>query len=194
MAKWPNVPAVYGWLSLDRRGQWRLRGDPIAHEGAVKFIGRNYLCDDTGCWFFQNGPQRVYVSLAYTPWVLFLEAADESLVDHCGNRWTGADGLRFWLDDAGNLLVEGPKGPGLLYDQDLATALEWMSVPSGDEDELEAVLDAPETAVQAGLRLVWQGDEYLVGSVAQSEAATRFGYQPAPEPGPDGQEASDRSG
>ena len=25
MAKWPNVPACYGWLGLDGRGQWFLR-------------------------------------------------------------------------------------------------------------------------------------------------------------------------
>src|SRR3990170_3644456 len=26
MAKWPNVPVVYGWLALDRRGQWSIKG------------------------------------------------------------------------------------------------------------------------------------------------------------------------
>ena len=26
MAKWPDVPAVWGWLSLDRRGVWKLKG------------------------------------------------------------------------------------------------------------------------------------------------------------------------
>ena len=25
MAKWPHVPACYGWLGLDARGQWWLR-------------------------------------------------------------------------------------------------------------------------------------------------------------------------
>ena len=25
MLKWPNVPSVYGWLRLDRRGQWLIR-------------------------------------------------------------------------------------------------------------------------------------------------------------------------
>src|SRR5690606_15898587 len=27
IAKWPNVPAVYGWLGLTARGEWRLRGE-----------------------------------------------------------------------------------------------------------------------------------------------------------------------
>jgi len=25
MAKWPDVPAVYGWLALDRRGSFRIK-------------------------------------------------------------------------------------------------------------------------------------------------------------------------
>ena len=25
MLKWPNVPSVYGWLSLDRRGSWTIK-------------------------------------------------------------------------------------------------------------------------------------------------------------------------
>ena len=82
LAKWPNVPDCTGWLLLDRRGQWRMRdegaqargelGTPIRHAALIGFIERNYECDDSGCWFFQNGPQRVYVELAYTPWVVRL--------------------------------------------------------------------------------------------------------------------------
>lgn len=82
MARWPNVPNCYGWLALDRRGQWRIRnefaqqhglsGDPIRHEALVAFIERNYLHDERGAWYFQNGPQRVFVSLAYAPWIVRL--------------------------------------------------------------------------------------------------------------------------
>src|SRR5690606_28147358 len=72
------VPNCFGWLALDRRGQWRMRddaaqqagtpGDPIRHDGLVQFIVRNYQCDADGRWVFQNGPQRVFVELEYTPW------------------------------------------------------------------------------------------------------------------------------
>ena len=41
MAKWPNVPAVYGWLELDRRGSWRIKGERIGHRGLCDFIARN---------------------------------------------------------------------------------------------------------------------------------------------------------
>ena len=47
-----------------------------------EFISRNYQADARGRWYFQNGPQRVFVSLAYTPLVIRFEG--EALVDHCG--------------------------------------------------------------------------------------------------------------
>lgn len=75
LAKWPNVPHCTGWLLLDRRGGWRMRddaaqaagalGSPVRHPALVDFIARNYERDEHGQWFFQNGPQRVYVELAY---------------------------------------------------------------------------------------------------------------------------------
>ena len=75
LIKWPNVPHVHGWLGLDARGQWWLRdagvqaqgpfpqskGTLVEHEKLLAFIGRNYEADTQGQWFFQNGPQRVYV-------------------------------------------------------------------------------------------------------------------------------------
>ena len=87
MNKWPNVPNCYGWLGLDERGHWYLRDDAaqaqgpfqsglsgakgslLHHEKLIEFIHRNYAADAHGAWFFQNGPQRVYVELAATPLV-----------------------------------------------------------------------------------------------------------------------------
>src|SRR5690242_19491998 len=63
MAKWPNVPDVYGWLSLDRRGNWLIKNERIGNLAFREFIGRNYQPDARGCWYFQNGPQRVFVKL-----------------------------------------------------------------------------------------------------------------------------------
>jgi hypothetical protein len=73
IAKWPNVPAVFGWLSLNGRGNWRIKDDPIENEAINEFIGRNYMNDGCGNWFFQNGPQRVYVSLEIAPWIYRLD-------------------------------------------------------------------------------------------------------------------------
>jgi hypothetical protein len=114
LAKWPNVPAVYGWLDLDRRGNWLIKGERIGNRALREFIGRNYAADESGCWFFQNGPQRVFVTLAYTPLVMHYEG--ESLLDHCG-RPTQA--LETFLDDEGSVLIRGERGIGLLDDRDL---------------------------------------------------------------------------
>ena len=79
MAKWPNVPDCYGWLALDARGAWRMRderaqhlnlpGDKVQQAALLAFINRNYGADERGCWFFQNGPQRVFVNLEATPFI-----------------------------------------------------------------------------------------------------------------------------
>lgn len=87
MAKWPNVPDCCGWLGLDARGHWYMRDDAaqaqgsfasgqpgakgsrLQHEKLMAFIERNYAADAQGLWYFQNGPQRVFVELEITPWV-----------------------------------------------------------------------------------------------------------------------------
>jgi hypothetical protein len=121
MAKWPNVPAVYGWLSLDRRGNWLIRSasatsgfERITNHALRDFIARNYESDDAGRWYFQNGPQRVYVSLAYTPWVVHHEG--EGVVDQCGRAFRAERG---YLDEEGSVLLESGGRIALVDDRDL---------------------------------------------------------------------------
>ena len=114
MAKWPNVPAVYGWLALDRRGNWLIKGERIGNAALREFIARNYAADDAGRWYFQNGPQRVYVHLAYTPLVVHYEG--EALVDHCGRPFAARVA---YLDDEGSVLMADERGIALLDDRDL---------------------------------------------------------------------------
>ena len=137
LAKWPNVPHCTGWLLLDRRGQWRMRddatqaaglpGDIIRHDALLGFINRNYAADATGQWFFQNGPQRVYVELGYTPWIVRLSEVGGSLrlTDHAGGQFEPA---AVWLDDEGGVLFsdgsDAPDAPRVrrvaaLHDHDL---------------------------------------------------------------------------
>ena len=119
MARWPDVPAVYGWLSLDRRGNWRIKGERVGNAALREFIARNYLPDERGCWFFQNGPQRVFVQLAYTPLVAHYEG--DALLDHCGRPFSGAT---LYQDDEGSVLLAGEGGIALLDDRDLARVAE----------------------------------------------------------------------
>jgi hypothetical protein len=115
MAKWPDVPDVYGWLSLDRRGNWLINSERIGNRALRDFIARNYQPDARGCWYFQNGPQRVFVALAYTPLVVRFEG--DALLDHCGRPFQPAQA---YLDDEGSVLMLGAAGAALLDDRDLA--------------------------------------------------------------------------
>lgn len=134
MAKWPNVPDCYGWLGLDARGDWYMRdeqvqaigpftqskGSRLAHEKLMAFIARNYVCDAQGQWFFQNGPQRVYVELEATPWVLRLQP-DGSIQSHTG---THARMQRCIVDEHGRLYLDTDQGFGLVHSQDVYQAAE----------------------------------------------------------------------
>src|SRR5688572_23560268 len=102
MAKWPNVPAVYGWLALDRRGQWLIKGERISNPVITDFINRNYEHDAEGRWYFQNGPQRVFVALDYTPFVYRLgpnadPASPLRIESHTGKTVACVDSA--WIDE-----------------------------------------------------------------------------------------------
>jgi len=126
MLKWPDVPAVYGWLSLDRRGNWMVktaggRFERIANAAVREFIGRNYASDSEGRWYFQNGPQRVFVALDYTPWVYRLDDAGQGLLAHTGAVPRALEAV--FLDDAGALLLKTEIGIGVLLDRDLSASI-----------------------------------------------------------------------
>jgi hypothetical protein len=140
MAKWPHVPHCYGWLGLDARGNWYMRDDQaqacgsfasglpgakgslLRHDKLIAFIERNYAADERGCWYFQNGPQRVYVELECTPWVWRI-APDATLHTHTGQE---ASYRASWLDERGWLYLEADLGGaaafGLVHSMDMALA------------------------------------------------------------------------
>jgi hypothetical protein len=150
MARWPNVPAVHGWLRLDRRGRWLLvdRGAPgfdeaqhgagseITNPQIVAFIGRNYLRDEQGRWYWQNGPQRVFVDAAPAPLVFRVvgEAPRQVLTTHTGVAVSRIE--RAASDPAGNLWLATDLGPGLVDDRDLA-ALDLTA--AGDDTEADVL-------------------------------------------------------
>lgn len=115
LKKWPNVPFCYSWLALDRRGEWRMRnefaqqhqlpGDVIRHAALKEFIERNFARDCLGQFFFQNGPQRVFVDLVYTPWIarLIPKEMGWSLQTTSGIQLKPNKCL---LDEQGQILIE----------------------------------------------------------------------------------------
>lgn len=177
MARWPDVPAVYGWLSLDRRGRWCLQGRPVLHRGAVEFMNRNYDCTADGRWYFQNGPQRAYVDLDYTPFVFSLDGAG-ALVDHTGGRLDVPRDA--WLDESGNLLLRGGRGVGLVSDRDLEPVSGALRRGDGGVCEEEDLALAMSGAGAEPLYLRWNRTSVPVGVLASGDVPGRFGFDPRP--------------
>lgn len=159
LAKWPNVPSCTGWLRLSRRGDWRVPEGPIHHAGLRAFIGRNYMATPDGRWYFQNGPQQVFVSLDYTPTILHLAATDR-LETHTGKPVNTVSGA--WFDEEGSLLLQSEHGIALLDDRDLAALCAHL------EGDLEDSC--------AELTLDWAGHRISVGRIRQADVAARFGF------------------
>ncbi|MEO7152609.1 MAG: DUF2946 family protein [Burkholderiaceae bacterium] len=169
LVKWPNVPNAHGWLGLDARGQWYLRdervqaagdfatsrGSLIEHARLIDFIGRNYAADAEGGWFFQNGPQRVYVDLEAAPWVWRLSLPAEpgaapAVAAHTGQAARPAS---LWLDEAGRVYLDTDLGFGLVHSIDTAVAA----------DVIESGAWAP-------------------SQIASASLAARFGFRLRPRP------------
>ena len=197
MARWPNVPAVYGWLGLDRRGNWLLQGDPIANPTVTAYIARNYERDAQGRWFFQNGPQRVYVELEYTPLVYrALNAAHRPLTleTHTGQPVTALSGA--WIDETGALLVETEHGAGVVHDRDLEVTLPSLIDANGaplSEDALEQAMALLERGEPAAAWLTLGASNVKVDPVRSGDVPARFGFVARPEaPQADGEVAAGR--
>lgn len=136
MSKWPNVPNCYGWLGLDARGNWYMRDDRaqaqggfssgtpgakgslLQHAKLIEFIQRNYAADASGQWYFQNGPQRVYVELEATPWV-WRVADGFQVAAHDG---TPTEWQQSFTDEYGWLYLQTSIGFGLVHTQDVTVA------------------------------------------------------------------------
>lgn len=182
MGKWPDVPAVFGWLSLDEGGHWHLRGEPVTHPGLTEFINRNYDCDEHGRWFFQNGPQRGYVTLAYTPWILHVEISG-TLRTHTGRAIERID--HACVDDDGHLLLATEAGIGLVAADSVASVSEWLLDEHGEPLEADAFADALErlrAGEAAGVYLRYGGRTVELESVARADVPARFGFVPDPQP------------
>jgi hypothetical protein len=148
MAKWPNVPHCYGWLGLDERGNWYMRDDRtqaagafpqakgslLRHEKLVDFIHRNYEHDEAGRWYFQNGPQRVYVELQATPWIWRL-GPGHAVTSHTGRA---ARVRACLLDESGRLYLDTDIGVGLVHTLDIGDAADAVEQGVWQPEEVRA--------------------------------------------------------
>ena len=190
MAKWPNVPAVYGWLALDRRGNWLIKRETIANAALNAFISRNYQHDDTGRWYFQNGPQRVFVDLDYVPWVYRVTNdahAPLALATHVGDAVNTLHGA--WIDEQGRIVLHTDLGIGLVHDQDLDPLLLAAMIDVNgnviEESAFDELLAFIEQQRPIPLWLKFRDSHIRLEPIKSADAPERFGYNPHPaEPKP----------
>ena len=144
MLKWPKVPHCHGWLALDARGNWFMRddraqaagpfpqvkGSRVEHAKLLDFIQRNYAPDALGAWYFQNGPQRVYVDLEAAPRVWRLQpdpgggdsGGAGACTVHAHTGEAAAQVKSSWLDESGRLFLDTDIGYGLVHTLDTGVA------------------------------------------------------------------------
>ena len=189
MAKWPNVPHCYGWLALDARGGWRMRdeaaqradtlGDRLAHVALIGFINRNYLHDEHGNWYFQNGPQRVYVNLEATPFIARTDP-QQGLVLQTGQPLAEVE--QVVLSDAGALVFVAGDTVAQLDDRDVAQVLGMLEL-----DGAAALDEAVMTWIDGGageLVLPWKGKRHVVERIGSDDLQNIVGFNRRPVPAP----------
>jgi hypothetical protein len=185
MAKWPNVPDCYGWLALDARGNWRMRdeaaqrahapGDKLANAALVGFINRNYAHDDKGRWYFQNGPQRVYVNLEATPFIARTDPA-QGFVLQTGQALASVEAA--FMTEAGALILQAGEFVAQLDDRDVAQVLARMEF-DGEPASVEAIMAWLEDDT-AELALAMPDGRVRVERLSAEALQRRFGYVQAP--------------
>ncbi len=179
MAKWPDVPALYGWLRLDATGRWYVRDELITHRGLIEYIGRNYECDEAGRWFFQNGPQRGYVHLDYTPWILHVDSSGE-LRNHVGAAVI-PNSLAA-VDDEGNLLIDTEHGIGMVDPDSLPTVIEGLTDSAGNPASEEALAAVMAGDASGDLHLALGDQRLPMVRIPRAEVPGRFGFVSDPQP------------
>ncbi len=163
----------------ERAQQLGAPGDKVTQAALLGFINRNYMADDHGCWYFQNGPQRVYLNLEATPYIARTDP-QQGLLLHTGEAFGPLE--RSFLTEVGELIVQGGGKVAQLDDRDVAQLMNSLELDgkAAADDALMAWLEgAPGT-----LALRCQGQRAPVERIARGEVAARFGFQRLPAPAP----------
>lgn len=194
LIKWPNVPHCFGWLALDRRGQWRMRdeyaqtnqlpGNVIQHVALNEFISRNYAHDSLGRYFFQNGPQRVFITLDVTPWIarIIPSESEPQLSTQCGTKIKPHSALS---DEKGNIYIAGsiPQSLPDQIDGTVFTQTESLSIALLHDHDLDLFSDQSQIKEDAcNFRGSWQwdGKDLPIEPIHSAELAGRFHFIKAP--------------
>jgi hypothetical protein len=176
------VPALFGWLGLDRRGRWLIKDEIISHPRIVNVINRNYAADEHGRWYFQNGPQRGYIRLESAPLMLRVEA--DRLITHTGRE--ARQPTAAYLDEDGAVMLATEHGPAEVAASDLEWILHRLQVDGRElhEDELVSALVEPSgTHTRLTLRLAAETLPVIRLDADAAPDQLRFVRDPQPREG-----------
>jgi hypothetical protein len=151
-------------------------GDKLTNAALVGFIARNYLSDERGCWYFQNGPQRVYINLETTPFIARTDPA-HGLVLHTGQPLGAPDDA--FMTEAGGIVLRAGQTVAQVDDRDAAQLLQAFEL-EGRPAAIEDVMAWLEGGA-GDLALRWQGRSIAVGRLAADGMPGRFGFVRRPD-------------
>jgi hypothetical protein len=183
MLRWPNVPACYGWLSLDRRGRWRPARRERSPIAGLRALPRPPVraCDQERQ---PLRPERPAARLC-RPRVHPLGAAPGAtgeLETHVGTPVEKIRGAA--IDEEGNLLLETADGIALVCDRDLPALHGCLLLANGMPADDASVLAAMHSVDGEGspLTLSWRGARVPVRSLRRADVARRHGFVASPQP------------
>jgi hypothetical protein len=164
-----------------------LPGDAIKHAALNAFIARNYASDTDGRYFFQNGPQRVYVNLDATPWIVRMMPTGNTehpwqFQTQCESQLTPTAAF---MDEAGHILIEGMLTQTIWSAANQFREIERLSIALLHDHDIElfsGLASLGNTACALEGSWQWQGRDLALEPITAAELERRFEFQARPQP------------
>ena len=163
----------------------QLAGTVIQHTALNEFIARNYAYDSLGRYFFQNGPQRVFITLDATPWIARMIPGENGaqLLNQCGEEIQPEGALS---DEKGNIYITGLITQSLSdqIDNSIFTKRTLPSVALLHDHDLDLFSEqstVQEDACSFRGSWLWDGRELPIEPIHSIELSERFHFVKAPK-------------
>ena len=166
--------------------QNHLPGKVIDHVALNECICRNYAHDQVGRYFFQNGPQRVFITLAATPWIVRMIPGEQhpQLLTQCQSAMAPTSALS---DEQGNIYIVGTIEQTVFESAD-QQQFSIKVIPSvallhdHDLDQFSELAKLREEACSFGGSWLWHGQQLPLDPIHSDELSQRFGFIKNPKP------------
>jgi len=162
----------------------QLAGSVIQHVALNEFISRNYACDSLGRYFFQNGPQRVFITLDATPFIarIIPSQSGPQLLTQCGTEIKPHGAL---CDERGNIYITGNILQSFSDQIDSAafTKTESPSVALLHDHDLDLFSEqskVQEDACSFRGSWLWDGKDLSIEPIHSIELSKRFHFIKSP--------------